>query len=106
MDKCNKCQTEITNDNSYTLQKKGEVNSIKVCESCFKDNEASYMKDYATVVKGSSTIIKEPKPIMDDGTESNYFECKKCHSVRNYENSSPSEFEKGCPNCQSKDFEM
>src|SRR5437763_90859 len=105
MDKCHKCQTEITSDNSYTLQKQEGETAFKVCVSCFKNNETSYMRDYATVIKGSSQIIKEPKPQIN-GEETNYFECYKCHSVRNYEKCSNSEFEKGCPHCQSKDFEM
>jgi len=64
------------------------------------------MKEYVGIVKGSSRVIKEPKPKNDEGEETNYFECKKCGSVRSYENNPASEFEKGCPNCQSKDFEI
>ena len=105
MDKCQKCQTEITNDNSYTLQRKTGEDSIKICETCFKNNKTQYIKEYV-FVKGPDGIIKEPKPVMDDGTESNFFECKKCGSVRNYETAGSSEFEKGCPHCQSKDFEL
>jgi hypothetical protein len=47
--------------------------------------------------------IKEPKPKID-GEEINYFECHKCECVRGCEN--PTEIEKGCPCCQSKDFEL
>lgn len=49
--------------------------------------------------------IKEPKPKID-GEETNFFECHKCECVRDYEKLSNSEVEKGCPCCQSKDFEL
>jgi len=102
MDKCQKCQKEIDN-NSYTLQKQG-TNQIKICATCFKDNETTYMKEYDKVFKGNQAV-KVPKPIID-GEETNFFECKKCYGVYNYGNEPAGMFAKGCPNCQSKDFEM
>jgi len=43
MDRCQKCQKEITNDNSYSLDKNEKDNFLRpigiihLCETCFKN---------------------------------------------------------------------
>jgi len=109
MDRCQKCQKEITNDNSYSLDKNEKDNFLRpigiihLCETCFKNNKAHYLKEYKNI--HGKDIKRVAKPVID-GEETNFFECKKCQSIYNYENNPVSEFEKGCPNCQSIDFEM
>jgi hypothetical protein len=109
MDKCNKCSQEITT-NIYTLDKNEKDNFlqpigvIKLCETCFKNNKSHYLKEYKNI--HGKDIKRVAKPVMDGGQESNFFECQKCQSIFSLENSSNSEFEQGCPHCQSKDFEM
>src|SRR3954452_14746661 len=109
MNECNKCSQEITVD-GYTLDKNEKdgflqpIGVIHVCESCFKNNKSHYLKEYKNI--HGKDIKRVAKPVMDDGQESNFFECQKCQSIFNLENSANSEFDNGCTNCSSKDFEL